>query len=101
LGWHRRRYSFKQANLPPGRGSLRLNVPCIANAVIIEPMIGHFLATYPDVKLELMSYDGLVDIVADGFDDSIRRDRRLSPGMIALPVGPRDASSCRRSLVLR
>ena len=69
-------------------GSLRLNIPRIANALVIEPMIGRFLAAYPDIRLDVVSFDGLVDIVAEGFDAGIRRDRRLSPGMIALPVGP-------------
>ncbi len=69
-------------------GSLRLNVPRIANALIIEPMVGRFLSTYPDIRLEVVSHDGLVDIVADGFDAGIRRDRRLSPGMVARPIGP-------------
>ena len=35
-----------------------------------------------------MTIDGLVDIVAEGFDAGIRRDRRLAPGMIAVPLGP-------------
>ncbi len=69
-------------------GALRLNVPRIANALIIEPMIGRFLSTYPDIRLDVVSFDGLVDIVAEGFDAGIRRDRRLAPGMMALPVGP-------------
>ena len=69
-------------------GSLRLNVPRIANALVIEPMVGRFLSTYPDIRLDVVSFDGLVDIVAEGFDAGIRRDRRLSPGMIARPVGP-------------
>ena len=51
-------------------------------------MIGRFLAAFPDIRLDVVSCDGLVDIVAEGFDAGIRRDRRLSPGMIARPVGP-------------
>ena len=69
-------------------GMLRLNVPRIATTLVIEPMIGRFLSTYPDIRLEVVSFDGLADIVAEGFDAGIRRDRRLAPGMIALPVGP-------------
>ena len=69
-------------------GPLRLNVPRIATELILEPIIGRFLAAYPEVRLEVVSFDGLVDIVAEGFDAGIRRDRRLTPGMIALPVGP-------------
>ncbi|MCQ8239289.1 LysR family transcriptional regulator [Rhizosaccharibacter radicis] len=68
-------------------GSLRLNVPRIANDLIIAPMVGRFLSRYPAITLEVVTFDGLVDIVADGFDAGIRRDRRLSPGMVSLPIG--------------
>ena len=69
-------------------GLLRLNIPHIANTLVIGPVIGRFLSAYPDIRLEVVSFDGLADIVAEGFDAGIRRDRRLSPGMIALPIGP-------------
>jgi DNA-binding transcriptional LysR family regulator len=69
-------------------GPLRINIPRIANELIIEPMVGRFLAAYPEIRLEVVTDDGLTDIVRDGFDAGIRRDRRLSPGMISLPVGP-------------
>ncbi len=69
-------------------GLLRVNLPRVANQLVIEPMIGRFLAACPEVRLEIASFDGLADIVADGFDVGIRRDRRLSPGMIAVPAGP-------------
>lgn len=69
-------------------GVLRVNLPRIANELVVQPMVGRFLAAHPAVRLELVSHDGLVDIVAEGFDAGIRRDRRLAPGMIAVPVGP-------------
>jgi DNA-binding transcriptional LysR family regulator len=69
-------------------GSLRLNVPRIANDLIIAPMVGRFLSRHPAITLEVATSDGLVDIVAEGFDAGIRRDRRLSPGMVALPIEP-------------
>ena len=69
-------------------GLLRLNMPRLAAGLIVEPIVGKFLSTYPEIRLEVVTSDDLVDIVAEGFDDGIRRDRRLTPGMIALPVGP-------------
>lgn len=69
-------------------GTLRLNIPRIINPLVMEPVIGRFLSTYPGIRLEIASHDGLVDIVAEGFDAGIRRDRRLQPGMVAVPVGP-------------
>lgn len=68
-------------------GLLRLNMPRIASELVMAPIVGRFLAAYPEVRLEVATSDGLVDIVAEGFDAGIRRDRRLAPGMIAVPVG--------------
>jgi len=69
-------------------GLLRLNVPRIAIELVIMPIAARFLAAYPGIRLEVASFDGLADIVAEGFDAGIRRDRRLAPGMVAVPVGP-------------
>jgi DNA-binding transcriptional LysR family regulator len=72
-------------NRPSGR--LRLNVPRIVTELVFEPMVGDFLKAYPEIKLEVITTDDLIDIVAEGFDAGIRRDRRLAPGMIAVPIG--------------
>ena len=69
-------------------GLLRLNVPRIAAELVVKPVMGRFLTTYPEVRLEVVSDDGLVDIVAEGFDAGIRPGRRLAQDMIAVPVGP-------------
>ncbi|MGI4946609.1 MAG: LysR family transcriptional regulator [Janthinobacterium lividum] len=69
-------------------GLLRLNAPRILNQLLFEPIVAPFHALYPEIRLEITSSDGLVDIVADGFDAGIRRDRRLAPGMVAVPIGP-------------
>lgn len=50
-------------------------------------MLGRFLLAYPEVSVEVVSHDGLVDIVAEGFDAGIRPGRRLAQDMIAVPIG--------------
>jgi DNA-binding transcriptional LysR family regulator len=70
-------------------GRLRLNVPHSAVPLIIEPLLPRFLADYPAVSLDVVADDGLVDIVAAGFDAGIRPEWRLAPGMIAVPLRPR------------
>ena len=50
--------------------------------------MGRFLAAYPEVTLEVATDDGLVDIVAKGFDAGIRAGRHLAKDMITVPVGP-------------
>lgn len=70
-------------------GLLRLNVPRIAAELVVKPVMSRFLETYPEIRLEVVTDDGLVDIVAAGFDAGIRPGRRLAQDMIAVPVGPR------------
>ena len=69
-------------------GPLRLNVPRNAAELVIKPMMGRFLATYPDVRLDVVTSDEMVDIVAGGFDAGIRASQHLAQEMIHMPVGP-------------
>ena len=69
-------------------GTLRLNVPRSAADLVIAPLMARFLAYYPEIRLEVVSDDGLVDIVANGFDAGIRAGQHLAQDMISLPVGP-------------
>ena len=81
--------AIEQINTFRGRvaGTLRLNVPRAAADLIFKPILGRFLVTYPDVRLEIVSDDRPVDIVAEGFDAGIRPGRRLAKDMIAVPIG--------------
>ena len=69
-------------------GLLRLNVPRNAAELVVRPIMAQFLATYPDVVLNIVSDDALVDIVAEGFDAGIRAGPDLGQDMISVPVGP-------------
>ena len=82
--------AIEQVGLFRGRptGLLRLNVPRNAAELVIKPMMGRFLAAYPEIRLEVVTDDGLVDIVAGGFDAGIRAGQHLAQNMILVPVGP-------------
>lgn len=69
-------------------GTLRLNVPRSAADLVMRPLMARFLRTYPEITLEVVSDDGMVDIVADGFDAGIRAGQHLALDMISIPVGP-------------
>lgn len=71
----------------PG-GRLRLNVPRLAAAVVLAPVLARFLADHPDVQLEIAVDDAAVDIVERGFDAGMRFGERLAADMVAVPVGP-------------
>lgn len=67
-------------------GRLRLNVPRDAARLLISPVLGPFMAAYPQLQLDLMVEDRLVDIVAEGYDAGIRYGATVPQDMIAVPL---------------
>ncbi|RKS24680.1 LysR family transcriptional regulator [Pseudomonas sp. WPR_5_2] len=68
-------------------GSLRITAGRQAAELVLLPLASEFLAAYPDVKLEIVADDGLVDVVAGGFDAGVRFGARLEADMVSLPIG--------------
>ncbi|WP_319532761.1 LysR family transcriptional regulator [uncultured Cohaesibacter sp.] len=69
-------------------GHLRLNVPTDAAHLVLAPILSDYTRTYPDVRLEMVIEDRMVDIVKDGFDAGIRYGDAVQQDMIAIPLGP-------------
>ncbi|MGN6141967.1 MAG: LysR substrate-binding domain-containing protein [Mesorhizobium sp.] len=70
-------------------GTLKLNVPVSAARLVLPNIIPPFLAAYPDIRLEIVTEESFVDVLAAGCDAGIRYDERLEQDMIAVPIGPR------------
>jgi DNA-binding transcriptional LysR family regulator len=70
-------------------GTLRLNVPMSASRLVLPAIVPPFLAAYPDIRLEVITDESFVDVLAAGCDAGIRYDERLEQDMIAVPIGPR------------
>lgn len=68
-------------------GTLRINAPRMAVIHDLAPLVAPFLATYPDVKLDIVADDRLVDIVGEGFDAGIRLGETIAQDMIAVRLG--------------
>lgn len=68
-------------------GTLRINAPRAAAELVLAPLILRFLQGYPGMKVDLVADDGLVDIVAMGFDAGVRFGESLQQDMVALPLG--------------
>lgn len=60
----------EQAERP--RGHLRVSAPTFFGAEILSPRLGDFRRRYPDVSLELVLSNRLVDLVEERFDVAIR-----------------------------
>jgi DNA-binding transcriptional LysR family regulator len=70
-------------------GTLRLNVPVSAVRLVLPKIVPGFLASYPEVRMDVIADDSFVDVLAAGCDAGIRYDERLEQDMIAVPIGPR------------
>ncbi len=69
-------------------GRLRINVLSDAARLLLGAVIAEYTSAHPDVHLEVVVQDAMVDIVGDGFDAGIRFGGRVPEDMIAVPIGP-------------
>lgn len=69
-------------------GKLRLTAGRQACELVLLPIVSAFLQAFPDIRLEIVESDALVDIVAGGFDAGVRFGNRLEADMVSLPIGP-------------
>lgn len=69
-------------------GTLRINAPRAAAALVLGPLVNRFLQRHPGMRVELVCDDGFVDIVKAGFDAGVRFSETLQQDMVAVPLGP-------------
>lgn len=74
-------------------GTLRLNAARSSAEMVLRPMISRFLAAYPQVRVDLVISNGLIDLVAGGFDAGVRFGELIAQDMITVPIGPRQRSA--------
>ncbi|WP_242129418.1 LysR family transcriptional regulator [Sphingobium sp. Sx8-8] len=70
-------------------GTVRINAPNSVAPFVLGPVIGPLIAANPNLTLEIVATDRLVDIVEEGFDAGIRLGESLRDGMTAVKIKPR------------
>jgi DNA-binding transcriptional LysR family regulator len=69
-------------------GLLRINMPRLAQPIVITPIIREMALRYPDVTVEAYTDDGLSDVVGEGFDAGIRLGEMIANDMVAVRLTP-------------
>lgn len=69
-------------------GTVRLSVPRMAGELVLAPAFGRLARAYPEVRLEVVVQDEMVDIVGGGFDAGIRLRESVPRDMVVVSVGP-------------
>lgn len=67
-------------------GTIRLTADEQAAQAVLWPALARFLPDYPDIKVELIVDNGLIDIVAERFDAGVRLGDIVAQDMISVPI---------------
>lgn len=70
-------------------GPLRLTAPGIVARYVLPRILPDFLNACPDVRVEVVVDEGVVDVIEGGFDAAIRFEERVAADMVSTPIGPR------------
>ncbi|WP_087721704.1 LysR family transcriptional regulator [Pandoraea sp. PE-S2T-3] len=76
------------------RGNLRVSAPMSFGTMFLGSVIPSFLATYPDVTIELELNDRTVDIIGEGYDVAVRIGALADSSLIARAVAPMRMVTC-------
>lgn len=76
------------------RGLLRVNAPMSFGTLQLSSAIADFMERYPQLQIQLLLSDDLVDPVQDGFDVTLRIAELESSSLIARKIAPIDRVVC-------
>ena len=69
-------------------GLLRLTMPPAVVPILLEPLIASFCQAYPEVEVEIVASEELIDLAAKGFDAGVRMGQFIAADMVAVRLTP-------------
>ncbi|RUW29287.1 LysR family transcriptional regulator, partial [Mesorhizobium sp. M2A.F.Ca.ET.015.02.1.1] len=69
-------------------GLLRINASNIAIPLAVTPVVAAMAERYPDVTVEIVADQGLIDIVGEGFDAGVRLGEMIAQDMVTVRMTP-------------
>jgi len=76
------------------RGTLKVNVPVTFGQLHIAPAMAEFLTRYPEIRVDMLMNDRMVDLIEEGFDVAIRIARLPDSSLIARRLAPNHLVVC-------
>lgn len=70
-------------------GKVRINAPSSVAPFVFRSVMAPLITANPNLEVEIVTTDRLVDIVEEGFDAGIRLGESLRDGMTAVKINPR------------
>ncbi|MFT3767609.1 MAG: LysR family transcriptional regulator [Minicystis sp.] len=70
------------------RGTLRINASAGAARLVLMPLVLEFVRRHPEMNVDLVCDDRMVDIVAEGFDAGVRAADTVPQDMVAVRCSP-------------
>jgi DNA-binding transcriptional LysR family regulator len=75
------------ASVASPRGLLTLTAPVTFGTLHVRPVLGAYLARYPDVRARLLLLDRVVNVIDEGVDVAVRIAHLPDSALVATPVG--------------
>jgi DNA-binding transcriptional LysR family regulator len=65
-------------------GLLRLTAPRAVTPILLQPLVASFCQAYPEVEVEIVASEELIDLAAEGFDAGVRLGQFIAADMVAV-----------------
>lgn len=69
-------------------GTIRITADEHAVRAVLYPVLRTLLPTYPDITVEIVTDNSMIDIVAERYDAGVRLGGVVAKDMVAVPIGP-------------
>lgn len=69
------------------RGALRVTAPVLFGQLHVAPAVSAFVERFPEVSIDVLLFDRMVDLVEEGIDLALRIGPLADSSMVAIPVG--------------
>lgn len=78
--------SLRARRIEP-RGRLRVTSSVTFGRALLAPLVVEFMATHPQLRVELVLLDRVIDLVEEGIDVGVRLAHLPDSSLVAVPVG--------------